>query len=524
VGCTVSVTEAFTPWAHQKESRQLQIGTLGKVQNIIELSGRCAVVHFEGVDFPQHVFNPNMGKIAVLSHSIDGASTGGALGALGSPSVGMVVTATSEAQGAPRGLKTRLFRKGEQLRITKLQEENGEWYAVADPFDGLWFPMSSTDWRQRLPGGVGTPQAGGFGGAFGQAKPAAFGAPTWTSGAAASVIELCVSDLYRVSASSKSVSQAGDRLAFAVSRPWNGKDMDLAVLVNGEVVERMQYVPSGIRDARVVPSSSTAVERFFDSYAFLSLDAPSSVFFTSAPMTVSAVEASACEDLSAKAALTVSSAAHLAAKLLDGNLDTYWQSDDGGRPHWIQFAFPKSVTVQRILLYLGNAKDDSFAPEKITVKVGSTPDELTQVSEFDNRQGVKATGAWVDALQSSAAGKECQYLRMSIESSRGYNLRVRGVKLMASWSEGQPAQKVELAARLPPAFGQRQPSNTREPCQMGCALCIKYVGGCCYCYHCHKKWDVAGGQAEEIKVAPAGGLSTCAPRECVLARTLRRYI
>jgi hypothetical protein len=300
--------------------------------------------------------------------------------------------------------------------------------------------------------------------------------------------------------------------------------MDLAVLVNGEVVERMQYVPSGIRDARLVPSSSTAVERFFDSYAFLSLDAPSSVFFTSAPMTVSAVEASACEDLSAKAALTVSSAAHLAAKLLDGNLDTYWQSDDGGRPHWIQFAFPKSVTVQRILLYLGNAKDDSFAPEKITVKVGSTPDELTQVSEFDNRQGVKATGAWVDALQSSAAGKECQYLRMSIESSRGYNLRVRGVKLMASWSEGQPAQKVELAARLPPAFGQRQPSNTREPCQMGCALCIKYVGGCCYCYHCHKKWDVAGGQAEEIKVAPAGGLSTCAPRECVLARTLRRYI
>jgi hypothetical protein len=239
----------------------------------------------------------------------------------------------------------------------------------------------------------GAPHAGGSGGAFGQAKPAAFGAPTETCGAAASVIEssvieLRVSDLCRVSASGKSVSQPGDRLAFAVTRPWNGTDMELAILVNGEVVQRMQYVPSGIRDACAVPSSSTAFARFFDSYAFVSLDAPSSVFFTSAPMPVSAVEASACEDLSAKAALTVSSAAHLAAKLLDGSLDTYWESQ-GSRPHWIQFDFPKSVTVQRVLLYMDNAKDDSFTPEKITVMVGSMPNELKQVSEFDNSQGLK---------------------------------------------------------------------------------------------------------------------------------------
>jgi len=87
-------------------------------------------------------------------------------------------------------------------------------------------------------------------------------------------------------------------------------------------------------------------------------------------------------------------------------------------------------------------------------------------------------------------------------------------------SDGQPAPKVELAGRLPPAFGQRQPSNTREPCQMGCALCIKYVGGCCYCYHCHKKWDVAGGQAPGPAAAsnqalnpiaaPPGGAATVA--------------
>jgi len=94
----------------------------------------------------------------------------------------------------------------------------------------------------------------------GQAKPSA-------------EMELSVSDLYRVSKSTKSLRQAGDRLAFAISRPWDGKDVQLSILINGEVVERMQYVPSGASDTRVAPSRSSAIERFFDSYSIHTEDA-----------------------------------------------------------------------------------------------------------------------------------------------------------------------------------------------------------------------------------------------------------
>ena len=160
-------------------------------------------------------------------------------------------------------------------------------------------------------------------------------------------------------------------------------------------------------------------------------------------------------DLCSKAALSVSSAPAHAAKLLDGNLDTYWQSD-GSRPHWIQFAFPKPAKVQRVLLFLDYVKDRSFTPKRITVKLGSTPSELAQVSEFHNRQGLE--GCWVNVLQSSAAGKECQYLRITIHENHdsGCNSRVRGAKLVASWSEdlGTSESSVKSAVRVAGAAQQ----------------------------------------------------------------------
>jgi ankyrin repeat protein len=61
------------------------------------------------------------------------------------PKVGMTVTATSSAQGAPCGKKTLSFSEGKKLTITKLEKENGEWYATCTEYDTLWFPLSSTD-------------------------------------------------------------------------------------------------------------------------------------------------------------------------------------------------------------------------------------------------------------------------------------------------------------------------------------------------------------------------------------------
>jgi hypothetical protein len=40
------------------------------------------------------------------------------------------------------------------------------------------------------------------------------------------------------------VRNPGDRLGFAISRPWDGSDMEIAVIVNGDVVVRFDYCPS----------------------------------------------------------------------------------------------------------------------------------------------------------------------------------------------------------------------------------------------------------------------------------------
>jgi len=40
------------------------------------------------------------------------------------------------------------------------------------------------------------------------------------------------------------VAKAGDRLGFAISRPWDGTSMEISVVVNREVVEKFEYSPS----------------------------------------------------------------------------------------------------------------------------------------------------------------------------------------------------------------------------------------------------------------------------------------
>jgi len=74
------------------------------------------------------------------------------------------------------------------------------------------------------------------------------------------------------------------------------------------------------------------------------------------------------------------------------------------------------------------------------------------------------------------------------------------------------------------AMRQCQPYNTREQCQIDCVLCRKYAhitngseGSSCYCYLCHKRWDIkkcslaAPAAAAASAVLPASGLKPIAP-------------
>ncbi len=56
--------------------------------------------------------------------------------------------------------------------------------------------------------------------------------------------------------------------------------------------------------------------------------------------------------------------------LRDGKTDTYWQSD-GVNPHYITIQFPKRVHILELRIYIDIKQDESYTPNKITIKAGN---------------------------------------------------------------------------------------------------------------------------------------------------------
>ena len=67
------------------------------------------------------------------------------------PQIGSTVTAISGVAGAPAGHLSLAFSAGERLKIVQVMRWQNAWYATSTAFTTLWFPLSSTDWRD---GGV----------------------------------------------------------------------------------------------------------------------------------------------------------------------------------------------------------------------------------------------------------------------------------------------------------------------------------------------------------------------------------
>ncbi|RHY26893.1 hypothetical protein DYB32_007189 [Aphanomyces invadans] len=63
------------------------------------------------------------------------------------------------------------------------------------------------------------------------------------------------------------------------------------------------------------------------------------------------------------------------------NLDTYWQSD-GTQPHLINIQFHKKTTVQEVALYLDYKLDESYTPKTLTVRAGTTCQDLVDVLTY----------------------------------------------------------------------------------------------------------------------------------------------
>ncbi|XP_066918106.1 anaphase-promoting complex subunit 10-like [Clytia hemisphaerica] len=75
-------------------------------------------------------------------------------------------------------------------------------------------------------------------------------------------------------------------------------------------------------------------------------------------------------------------------QLRDNDLTTYWQSD-GPQPHLINIQFPKRTIISYISIYTEYKQDESYTPNKISIRVGNDPHDLQQFEllELDEPSG-----------------------------------------------------------------------------------------------------------------------------------------
>lgn len=99
-----------------------------------------------------------------------------------------------------------------------------------------------------------------------------------------------------------------------------------------------------------------------------------------------------CREIGSLAVWTVTSAkpGNGVELLRDDKIDTYWQSD-GLQPHLVNIQFQKKVPLLRLAVYLDYKLDESYTPNKLSVRAGTSFHDLREVRSVD----VEEPSGWV---------------------------------------------------------------------------------------------------------------------------------
>lgn len=63
-------------------------------------------------------------------------------------------------------------------------------------------------------------------------------------------------------------------------------------------------------------------------------------------------------------------------------MDTYWQSD-GQLPHLVNIQFQRKTTISHIYIYTDYKLDESYTPNKISIRVGTHFNDLQEIDVID---------------------------------------------------------------------------------------------------------------------------------------------
>lgn len=74
-------------------------------------------------------------------------------------------------------------------------------------------------------------------------------------------------------------------------------------------------------------------------------------------------------------------------QLRDNCLDTYWQSD-GQLPHLVNIQFRRKTTIKEIYIYTDYKLDESYTPNRISIRAGTNFNDLQEIEVVDLKEPV----------------------------------------------------------------------------------------------------------------------------------------
>jgi Anaphase-promoting complex (APC), subunit 10 len=116
-------------------------------------------------------------------------------------------------------------------------------------------------------------------------------------------------------------------------------------------------------------------------------------------------------------------------QLCDNDLSTFWQSD-GPQPHLINIQFHKKTAVRYISIYTDFKSDESYTPNKISIRVGNDPHDLRQaeILELDEPSG------WINTeLQHNEQTMKTFMIQIAVlgNHQNGRDTHLRQIKIFA---------------------------------------------------------------------------------------------
>ncbi|CAK85744.1 unnamed protein product (macronuclear) [Paramecium tetraurelia] len=72
-------------------------------------------------------------------------------------------------------------------------------------------------------------------------------------------------------------------------------------------------------------------------------------------------------------------------QLRDDNMNTFWQSD-GTQPHYLTIQFLKKMRVQEIAIYLDFKQDESYTPNKLSIRTGTNIQDMKEVQFIELKE------------------------------------------------------------------------------------------------------------------------------------------